>query len=271
MEIYPINETTEVVIADSADAAAVFGAIRFISTAQQAIAQHGSFSVALSGGSTPKRMYEAITSQTNISRIDWSKVNIFWSDERAVPQDHVDSNFHMAMQYFSKAPCNLAKIYRMRADEKDLAKAALEYEQLIKSRCYEERFDLVLLGLGQDAHTASLFPHTKALDITNQLVCENFIPSLNTWRMTLTFSCINQANKILVLAYGKDKGLPLKNIIVGKRDPYLYPAQKLGNGVGSVLYIIDQAAADEAALLAKSLRLLKNNARLPLFLAPSPL
>lgn len=247
MEIYTINEKTEVVITETADSCALFGAIRFANLAQQAILQHGSFSVALSGGSTPKKMYEYITGPIHVSRIDWSKVNLFWSDERAVPKDHADSNYNMAMQFFKNSPCDQAKVFRMKADEKDLDQAAQEYEMLIKKHCYEERFDLVLLGLGQDAHTASLFPHTKALSVTDRLACPNFVPLHNRWRLTLTFPCINQASKIIVLACGKDKGLPLRNIIAGVQDPDRYPAQKLGAGTGSVLYIIDQGAATAAA------------------------
>ena len=246
MQIQKIDQNTKIAVSETPESAAFYGASCFIDQALEAIAQKGSFSAALSGGSTPKRMYEHIASSERVSLIDWSKIALFWSDERAVAETHADSNYRMAMQYFGTSPMNQAKIFRMKADAQDIEQAARDYEELIRQHCTNGCFDLVLLGIGQDAHTASLFPHTKGLDVTDRLVCANFVPQMNTWRMTLTFPCINQASRIIVLACGKEKGLPLKNIFHGPKNPHLYPAQLLGSGTGSVLYIIDQAA--EAAL-----------------------
>jgi len=250
MEMYPINRKTEILVCETVDDAYTFGAIRFVNLAVKAITEHGSFSVALSGGSTPKRMYELISTIGSKDRVNWSKVNLFWSDERAVPETDANSNYAMAMHYFSKPPFNTARVFRMHADSKDLELAAHDYERLIRQHCYEERFDLVLLGLGADCHTASLFPQTKALEISDRLVCPNFVPQLNTWRMTLTFSCINQADKNLVLVTGKEKADALRNVFTATPDVMLYPAQRLGTGLATVLYITDQETVKESALFA---------------------
>ncbi len=248
MEMYPIKDKVEIMILENKETACMFAAIRFVNIARKAIAFHGSFSVALSGGSTPAKMYEILTTHELHNRVNWSKVNFFWSDERSVPATHSDSNYAMAMQYFSKPPFNQARVFRMAADDANLEKAAKEYESLIQTHCHDQRFDLVLLGLGQDGHTASLFPHTKALEVEDHLACANYIARLNTWRMTLTFSCINQADKILVLVCGKDKGEALHHVLAGESNISLYPAQKLGAGIGSVLYITDKDAGEAAAL-----------------------
>ena len=248
MQLFTIDDKRELLIMPSDDAAATFAAIRFISLAQQAVAAQGSFSVALSGGSTPKKMYEKLLLPQNAERVNWSRVNIFWSDERAVPQDHPDSNYRMAMHYFGKEPLDEAKKFRMPADENDLQLAALDYEKKIKKYCFSERFDLMLLGIGDDAHTASLFPKTEALHVTDKLVVPNFIPQKDSWRMTLTFPCINESRKIIVLAFGKDKGKALKKVLDPNSDPELYPARNIGEGDSPVLYIVDELAASELSL-----------------------
>ncbi len=131
----------------------------------------------------------------------------------------------------------------MQADAKDIERAARDYSEQIKNNCYDERFDLILLGLGSDAHTASLFPETAALSIENRLVAANFVPKLNVWRMTLTFPCINQADKVMVLAFGKEKAEALNHVFFSD-NPLLYPASQLGKGEASILYVIDQEALD---------------------------
>src|SRR5207253_1775325 len=131
--------------------------------------------------------YEKLATLELAYQLDWSRVNIFWSDERAVPPDHPDSNYAMAMHYFGKEPLDLSKKFRMPADEADLQKAAADYERQIKKQCFGECLDLVLLGIGDDGHTASLFPKTEALHVEDKLVTANFVPAKNSHRMTLTF------------------------------------------------------------------------------------
>ena len=243
MQLLQIDSTREALISDDEDSSIAFAAISFINSAALAIKERGSFSVALSGGSTPKKLYETILKSDRADQVDWSRVNIFWSDERAVPPDSEESNYGMAMHYFCKEPLDVSKKFRMPADEQDLDKAAVAYEAQIRKHCVGERFDLVLLGIGDDGHTASLFPNTKALQVEDKLVVANFVPEKNAYRMTLTFPCINDARKIIVLAFGKAKAKILKTVLFGKPDFEKYPAQRVGQGKAATLYIIDREAA----------------------------
>ena len=133
--------------------------------------------------------------------------NKYMSDERAVPPDHPDSNYRMAMEAgFNQFNIPEEHIYRMKA-ETDIETNAVEYEKLIESLLSKGIFDLVMLGMGEDGHTASLFPKTHGLHTNGRLVIANYVPTLNTWRMTLTFNCINQATHIVVYVIGKNKGI----------------------------------------------------------------
>lgn len=252
MQLFPIDTHREVLVAETDTAAITFAAVRFLSIAQRAIAEHNSFSVALSGGSTPKKLYEYLLHSERAKEIDWSHVNLFWSDERAVPPDDPQSNYKMAMHYFSQPPLNAAKVFRMEAEDSDREQAALDYEHLIRTHCFEERLDLVLLGIGDDCHTASLFPGTKALFVEDHLVTPSIFPEKKSHRMTLTFRCINEARKILVLAFGKEKGKALQTVFFGKKDPEKCPAQLIGDNNIPVLFIIDSIAAAEINQNAKS-------------------
>ncbi|MCE5294456.1 MAG: 6-phosphogluconolactonase, partial [Chlamydiales bacterium] len=151
---------------------------------------------------------------------------LFWSDERSVPANHADSNYNMAMQFFSKPPFNTAKVFRMEADREDRVEAAADYAENILKYCAGGRFDLVYLGLGEDGHIASLFPGTEALSVKNKLVVANYVPTLKTWRMTLTFQCINEARNIVLIATGPKKTKILHEVLDSK-DQTLFPAQKI--------------------------------------------
>src|SRR5690242_14384328 len=171
------DDRRDLVIPGDAETTLEFCAEHWLETGNQAIADHGAFYVALSGGSTPKAIFQMLTSPTHAHRIDWSKVHLFWSDERAVPPDHPDSNYHMALSAgLDKMPIPKNHIHRMQA-EKDIEAHALAYEALVKDR----PFDLVMLGMGDDGHTASLFPYTKALAETQRLVVANYIDAKKTW------------------------------------------------------------------------------------------
>jgi 6-phosphogluconolactonase len=247
MRLFALDDRREILVVNSDDGGAIFAAIRFEALARQSIANQGFFTVALSGGSTPKKLYEQLLLPNRAYKINWSKVKIFWSDERVVPPDHPDSNYGMAMHYFSKEPLDEAVKFRMPVDEKDLNKAALHYENKIKKECFDGRFDLVLLGMGEDGHTASLFPHTKALKITDRLVAPNYVPQKNTWRMTFTYPCINDSRKVIIMAYGKAKGEVLRKVFAADAKPEDYPTAKIGKGDAPALFIIDEAAANELA------------------------
>src|SRR4029079_4519066 len=168
------------------------------------------FSIALSGGSTPKALFELLASEAYRSRIDCPRVVFFLGDELTIPPDHTDSNYRMAREaLLSKVPVPGDNVYRM-AGERDPNTAAREYGQMLKEKFGDGGIDLVLLGMGDDGHTASLFPETEALDETKHRCVANFVPKLNTWRLTLTAPFINRSAQVILLVSGASKapGLP---------------------------------------------------------------
>lgn len=220
----------------------------FIEAASRAIEHHGKFFVALSGGSTPKTIYQHLTRPPYQSQIEWSKLHIFWSDERSVPSDNPDSNYHMAMEAGLKLmPIPASQIHRMRAED-NIHKHAEEYEQIIRDTLKDRPFDLIMLGMGEDGHTASLFPHTKGLKSHNHLVIANFIPQLNTWRMTMTFDCINQASNTAIYVLGASKKEMLAKVLSPPEQFDLLPSQRVGTAEHKALWIAD---VDAAKLLEK--------------------
>ncbi len=217
-----------------------FAAGHWVRLAKAAIAHSGRFAVALSGGSTPKAIFEHLAKQPNI--LDWSRVWLFWSDERSVGPDHPDSNYHMAMEAgLSKLPLLPQNIFRMKAED-HIEKHASEYEEIVRSTLGKSLFDLVMLGLGEDGHTASLFPHTKALKETKRLVAANHVPEKNTWRMTFTFPCINQSQCSVIYALGKGKASIVKEVLKATL-PSAWPASHVGTKERKALWILDDSAS----------------------------
>lgn len=206
----------------------------FIKTAREAIQAKGHFHVALSGGSTPKAIFEHLSQKP--SALDWTKVHLFWSDERSVPPTSPDSNYRMAMESFKKLPIPAAHIHRMVAEDNIVANAQA-YGALIA----KHPLDLVLLGIGDDGHTASLFPHTNALHAHHELVVANHVPQHNTWRMTFTYPCINSASHIVVYVLGAGKREILAKAFL--EPPGTYPIQAVGTLTHPALWIADVAAA----------------------------
>jgi 6-phosphogluconolactonase len=214
----------------------------FLNSAAAAIEARGVFAVALSGGSTPKAIFNLLASASQSKAIDWSRVLIFWSDERAVGPDDKESNYHMAMTSgISKLPIPPQNILRMQAEEA-IEQNALAYEQLIQDRIPGGVFDLITLGMGDDGHTASLFPGTKGLEVKDRLVIANYIPQKKCWRMTFTFACINQARQTCIYVLGADKAAMLDQILLGS-DQNQYPSQRVGTPEHKALWIADEAAA----------------------------
>lgn len=223
-----------------------FCAEQWIAIAQEAISKNNIFTVALSGGSTPKAIYEKLSSPEYNKRISWDKVLLFWSDERCVPPDDPDSNFHMAINAgFAKLPIPPANIFRMPADSNDIERGAKQYEDLILDVVPKAEFDLVMLGMGEDGHTASLFPKTHGLHSADRLVIANYIPQKNTWRMTLTFKCINAARHIDIYIIGKNKAAMVKHVLTSPYQPDEIPIQRVGTPASKALWIVDQGAAHE--------------------------
>lgn len=235
------DDRRDVMIAGNYENTLKFCADHFVKVYEESIKQHGSFFVALSGGSTPKALFSLLTKPPYLSKIDWSKVFLFWSDERAVGPENPDSNFHMAMEAgFSKVPIPSTHIHRMVA-EKDIEQNALAYEKLIQSHLKKSEFDLVMLGMGEDGHTASLFPKTEGLKVQGRLVIANHVPQKNTWRMTFTFECINKARHIAIYVLGKNKQEMLKLCLTSKA--HLYPIEDIGTIEHKALWIVDEEAA----------------------------
>lgn len=223
------------------DEAVRFCLDHFIQNATEALSKRGIFTVALSGGSTPKLFFDRLSSSEQAKALDWKHIVLFWSDERACPPDHPDSNYGMAMKILSHEPFSCAQAFRMQAEEDDRDNAAREYEALIKKYCPEGRLDIVYLGVGEDGHTASLFPHSPALDEKKRLVIVTFVEVKMSWRMTLTFPCINQARNIVVLALGAKKAPIIKHTFNDKE--ILYPIQRVGTEKTPALFICDREAA----------------------------
>lgn len=216
-----------------------FASQHFIHSAEQAIQQRGKFTVALSGGSTPKAIYETLPFAKGV---DWSKVFLFWSDERAVPPSHPDSNYRMAMESFKKLPIPAHHIFRMEAEGENIVQKAKDYEEKIHHNVGKHLFDLVMLGVGTDGHTASLFPGTKALDEEDRLVVGNHVAILKTWRMTFTYPCINQSAKIAIYAIGASKRDIVPKVLTAPiQSPY--PSSKIGTAERPVLWVLDQTSA----------------------------
>lgn len=219
--------------------------------AARAVAERGRFSVALSGGSTPRALYALLAADEFAARIPWPQVDVFWGDERCVPPDHADSNYRMAREtLLDRVPIPASNIHRMRG-EISPAEAALEYEGVLRAYFApksgqgqaQARFDVLLLGLGDDGHTASLFPHTPALREHARWVVENWVAKLDAWRITLTPPAINAATLILFLVAGEGKAQVLRDVLYGPPQTDRYPAQRVQPDGGRLVWMLDAAAA----------------------------
>ena len=213
----------------------------FVEMAQEAIDGSGRFAVALAGGSTPQRAYELLA-DTHREDLDWGRVHVFFGDERGVPPDHEDSNYRMANEaLLSRMP--VGSVHRMRG-ELSPPEAAADYERELRGFFGGPPvFDLVLLGIGEDGHTASLFPRTPALDVTDRLAAANPVEKLGTTRITLTAPAINAAYEVVFLVAGEGKAEPLKEILEGDADPHDYPAKLIRPPTGPPTWMVDRAAS----------------------------
>lgn len=214
--------------------------------AAKAVQERGLFTWALSGGSTPRDLYRLLTTPPYNDQLPWSAMHVFWGDERHVPPDDADSNFRMAREAMLDAvPLPAANIHRIHAEEPDAGVAAKAYETELRGFFHLApgewpRFDLILLGLGKDAHTASLFPGGEAVHESERMVVAPWVEAQNTFRITLTAPVLNHARLTVFLAAGDDKAEPLRAVLEGARDPERYPAQIVE---GNRLWLVDRAAA----------------------------
>lgn len=242
--IKSVDVQRDIIIPGDQPAALKFCVEHFISIAHDSITDHGYFAVALSGGSTPKAIFQLLAQAPYRNQVDWQKVRLFWSDERCVPLDHPDSNYHMAMQSgFATLPIPKEHIFPM-ITEGDLEQNAVAYEKLVQKYA-NGIFDLVMLGMGEDGHTASLFPKTHGLHPTHRLVIANFIPEKDVWRMSLTYECINAARNIAIYLLGKSKAKMVKQVLTGKYEPDILPVQAIGTPTHKALWVLDKDAAAE--------------------------
>jgi 6-phosphogluconolactonase len=220
-------------------------ATQVVDIAQSAIALNGRFSVALSGGTTPERMYRLLATPEFSSRIDWKHVHLFWSDERCVAPDHPDSNYAMAwMAFIDHVPISMDNIHRILGEE-DPVVAADTYEQELKDhfKSAVPRFDLMLLGLGEDGHTASIFPGSTAAIEGHKLAVATQHPNSNQWRVTLTFPAINASANVSVLVSGSTKASMVRIVKSGLVSPENVPATGIEPDGGTVTWFCDHAAA----------------------------
>ena len=219
-------------------------AAEFAAQASAAVGAKGRFTLALSGGSTPRTLYSLLATKPGIA---WDKICIFWGDERHVPPDHAESNYRMANEaLLSKVPVHPENVSRICAEEKDAAAAALQYEQTLKDFFHLSpgefpRFDLIFLGVGPDGHTASLFPGTAALNETKRLVVANWVPKFNTYRITFTFPVLNAAACVIFLLSGADKAATLREVLENKSADL--PSQKVCPVNGKLVWMVDEPAA----------------------------
>ena len=220
-------------------------AAEFIALASTAIRDHEKFSVALSGGSTPKSLYSVLAKAT----LSWEKIFFFWSDERHVPPDHPESNYRMAKEaLLSIVPVPPENIFRVRAEEKDANVVAKDYEEALKLFFRLKpgefpRFDLILLGLGPDGHTASLFPNTAALNETKRLVVANWVEKFKTNRITFTYPVLNYAACVIFLVSGGDKSEIVREVLENPGADL--PSQKVHPANGRLLWLLDKDAASK--------------------------
>jgi 6-phosphogluconolactonase len=224
----------------------------FVHLASDAVARSGRFTVALAGGSTPKRLYQLLAEPPYRDQIDWARWEIFWNDERAVPPDHPESNYKMAWDaLFSRVPVDRSRVHRMPGEAADADQAAIAYQREIAAALAVSAegppptLDLVLLGIGEDGHTASLFPSTEALEEHSRWVVANHVPQRSMYRLTMTLPILNQARHVVFLVTGAGKAAVLSEILEGPSEPRRLPSQAVQPTDGQLCWLLDRQAAGQ--------------------------
>lgn len=241
--------TSEKIIAKDDAEFYKLAAAKFVSLARAAILKKGKFAVALAGGSTPKELYRLLASDKFRALLDWTKIYFFFGDERNVSPKDAESNFRMADEsLLQPLSIKAENIFRWQTELEDADKIAENYEKTIKDffRLNEKefpRFDLILLGMGDDGHTASLFPFTKALSEREKIAVANPVEKLNTTRLTVTFPAINAAENIMFLVGGEKKADVLRRVLLGETEREKYPAQNVRPLGGNLFWLLDEKSA----------------------------
>jgi 6-phosphogluconolactonase len=246
------SEPATVRIFETSEHLARAAAEECVHLALEAVKARGGFSIALAGGSTPKRLYALLASESDNSlraRFPWQETHFFWGDERHVPPNHADSNYRMAFDtMLSKVPVSPSQLHRIEAENPDAGKAALGYEEDLLQYFHLTQgmwpqFDLALLGLGPDGHTGSLFPGTEVLDEMSRLASAVWVPKFQATRITLTAPSFNHAANVLFLVSGKDKAEALRAVLQGEFQPRRYPAQLIRPEQGNLTWLADRDAS----------------------------
>jgi 6-phosphogluconolactonase len=242
----------EVQILPDGAAIASRAAEKIIEAASIAVKQKGAFTISLAGGSTPKTLYGLLaTDPVFKSQMPWDKTQFFFGDERHVPPDHSESNYRMANEsMLSKVSLRPEQVHRVKGEVPDAEKAALEYEQTLSSHFklapgQLPRFDVVLLGMGDEGHTLSLFPGTKALHDNGRLVMSNWIGKLYTERVTITAPVANNSGLAMFMVTKADKALALKGVLEGPYEPEQLPSQLIQPKNGKLLWLVDTTAGSK--------------------------
>jgi 6-phosphogluconolactonase len=241
-------QAANVHVFDDAEAVARAVAARFVELSEECVRLSGRFSVALSGGSTPRRIYELLASAEFASRVEWPKVHVFFGDERCVPPDDAESNYRMAQESLLSRVSILAEnVHRLIGEGDAAANARLYEDELRKFFGGDDlpRFDLVMLGMGGDGHTASLFPNSPALEERSAWVVANWVEKFGAYRLTLTAPVINHAAHVWFVVAGAGKAERLREVIKGERDPQRLPAQSIRPANDSLDWYVDHAAASK--------------------------
>lgn len=220
----------------------------FVNAAQQATRERGIFRVAMAGGSTPKALHAVLVSEPFRSQLPFDKIEFFFGDERHVPPEHADSNYRMVNEtFFSKTPVRSEQIFRIKGELEDTEKAALDYERILKNQFALKpgelpRFDLMMLGMGNEGHTLSLFPGTTALRDNGRLVVRTWVGKLYTERITCTAPVANNSAAVLFMIAGADKAPALKAVLEGPCEPEQLPSQLIQPANGKLIFLVDSAA-----------------------------
>ncbi len=242
IHVYPNKEKLVVATAE-----------RVINLIGQAIQEHGLCNIALAGGNTPREVYSILAENSYRDRVDWNGLHIFWGDERMVPPEHQDSNFRMVQQtLLEHISIPDGNVHRIRG-EITPEQAAREYAELLHNHFREDspHFDLILLGIGEDGHTASLFPDTDAIEECERHAVAVFVPGLNTWRVTLTLPVLNAAREVIFLVSRSSKSNIIQRIMSVKQPTKDLPATMVNPENGTLRWMLD---SDAVALINKNIK-----------------
>lgn len=244
-QLESFDKRRDILIPGDGEKTALFCAKQFLEIGKIAIESRGVFTVAFSGGQTPTAIFKEISKAEYANALDWSKVICFWSDERSVPVTDGENNYMNAMKAgLDRLPLKSENIFRMVAEE-EIEENALAYEKIIRKKIPSLQFDLIMLGMGEDGHTASLFPKTHGLHAIDRLVIANYVPQKNTWRMSFTYELINQAKYICIYVIGANKASGVTKVLLSPYDPDNLPIQKVGTPSHKALWILDTGASEQ--------------------------